>query len=573
MIEHRYDVAVLGGGLAGLTLALQLKSRGPETSILVVERREGPAPEAAFKVGESTVEVGADYFARVCGMRDHLEREQLPKLGLRFFFSAGDNRDITKRIEWGERAFPSGARTYQIDRGRFENALADRCRELGVELREGASVIEVDLVGDPHTVTVSRASGEETVHARWVVDCAGRAFILRRKLGLQQDVAHTVNSAWWRVGNGHVDLEEWGAHDEEWMARMARPGLRQHSTCHLCGEGYWVWLIPLASKGHSIGIVADPRFHAFERIATLDRALEWLAEFEPQLADALARRRSDVQDFLTIEKFAHGCTQVFSPDRWTLTGEAGVFIDPLYSPGSDYIAGANTYATDLICRDLAGEDITDVAARYNFAYLAQFQGSLDAVWTGHYAEFGDAEVLNCKLTYDYIRYWGLVAPFELYDKYTDATFTLAVLPDVMRGVRLGGVVQQLFRDWHVAGQGEPHPSNAMVVVSTFPGCWQLYTDLTVGLDDGGLREHFRRGADVLEGAAVVYFHRACRRLADGPPDPARRVNPYAVSLHPDRWDAEELFSEDGLTLAQAHERAPGLDNVMLGELAGGAALS
>ena len=85
MIEHRYDVAVLGGGLAGLTLALQLKSRGPETSILVVERREGPAAEAAFKVGESTVEVGADYFARVCGMRDHLEREQLPKLGLRFF--------------------------------------------------------------------------------------------------------------------------------------------------------------------------------------------------------------------------------------------------------------------------------------------------------------------------------------------------------------------------------------------------------------------------------------------------------------------------------------------------------
>jgi hypothetical protein len=67
--------------------------------------------------------------------------------------------------------------------------------------------------------------------------------------------------------------------------------------------------------------------------------------------------------------------------------------------------------------------------------------------------------------------------------------------------------------------------------------------------------------------------RACRWLADGPPDPARRVNPYAVSLHPDRWDAEGLFSEDGLTLAQANERAPGLDNVMLGELAGGAALS
>ena len=33
------------------------------------------------------------------------------------------------------------------------------------------------------------------------------------------------------------------------------------STNHICGEGYWVWLIPLSSGPISIGIVADPRFH------------------------------------------------------------------------------------------------------------------------------------------------------------------------------------------------------------------------------------------------------------------------------------------------------------------------
>src|SRR4029077_11160525 len=81
-----YDVAILGGGLAGLTLALQLKRARPETSVFVAEKRAGPAPEAAFKVGESTVELSADYFARVCGMRDHIERDQLFKAGLRFFF-------------------------------------------------------------------------------------------------------------------------------------------------------------------------------------------------------------------------------------------------------------------------------------------------------------------------------------------------------------------------------------------------------------------------------------------------------------------------------------------------------
>ena len=47
-MQDRYDVAVLGGGLAGLSVALQLKRTRPETSVFVAEKRKGPAPEAAF---------------------------------------------------------------------------------------------------------------------------------------------------------------------------------------------------------------------------------------------------------------------------------------------------------------------------------------------------------------------------------------------------------------------------------------------------------------------------------------------------------------------------------------------
>ena len=42
--------------------------------VLVTDKRTEPAPDAAFKVGESSVEVGAHYYREVVGMRDHLEK-------------------------------------------------------------------------------------------------------------------------------------------------------------------------------------------------------------------------------------------------------------------------------------------------------------------------------------------------------------------------------------------------------------------------------------------------------------------------------------------------------------------
>ena len=563
--SNRFDVAILGGGLAGLTLAIQLTKARPGTSIFVAEKREGPAPEAAFKVGESTVEISADYFARVCGMKDHIESDQLEKAGLRFFFPAGDNSDITQRAEWGDRAF-APVPTYQLDRGRFENELGRRCLDMGIDLRGGCRVQDVDLGGDEHTVTCLQDGSEQSVRARWVVDCAGRSFILKKKLGLEKDVAHTINSSWWRVGNGFVDLEEWGAHDEAWIGRMERPGIRKHSTNHLVGEGYWVWLIPLASNSHSIGIVADPRIHPFERIATFDGAMDWLREHEPQLAAAMEERRDDVQDFLKVEDFAHGCKRVYSPDRWALTGESGVFLDPLYSPGSDYITIANTYATDLIRRELDGEDVSQLAEAYNGGFIGLFEAVLDAVWNDHYAEFGDAEVFANKVTYDYVAYWGTQAPREYYDKYTDAAFTQAVLQHLARALTLSFRVQQLLRDWHALGPAE-NPTGVHAVTSTFPGMWDRLRELKAGLDEETLRARYKTNVDILEGMAVVYFHKACRRLPEGPPDPEKRINPHAVSVHPERWEEDGLFDEGGLTLDEAYDLAPGLRNMLLDELA------
>jgi prevent-host-death family protein len=58
-----YDVIITGGGLAGLCLARQLRQEHPDLTVLVAEKKQHPVPEAAHKVGESSVEIGAHYFS------------------------------------------------------------------------------------------------------------------------------------------------------------------------------------------------------------------------------------------------------------------------------------------------------------------------------------------------------------------------------------------------------------------------------------------------------------------------------------------------------------------------------
>lgn len=94
-----YDLCIVGGGLACLTLALQLRRTDQGLRVLVAERQPRPAPEAAYKVGESVADVGSRYLDTVLGLGDSLDQEQLPKLMLRFFLPAGDNADIARRVE------------------------------------------------------------------------------------------------------------------------------------------------------------------------------------------------------------------------------------------------------------------------------------------------------------------------------------------------------------------------------------------------------------------------------------------------------------------------------------------
>jgi len=435
------DVVILGGGLAGLTLAIQLKQRDPAIAVTVLERRMHPVREAAFKVGESTVEIGAHYFADVLGFRQHLETRQLRKFGFRFFFSEG-REDLDRCTELGvSELLPTPS--WQLDRGRFENFLGEQALALGVEFIDGAVVREVEL-GDPHRVTYEHAHATQQLVARWVVDAAGRAGLLKRKLDLAQPNDHDVNAVWWRV-DGYIDPQSW-SRDADWLQRCTPPA-RWRSTNHMCGPGYWFWLIPLASNAHSLGIVCDAKMHPLDTMNTHERAMAWLHEHQPGVARAIDKPEHALQDFLFFRHFSYGCKQVFSADRWALTGEAGLFLDPFYSPGSDFIAISNSYICDLIHKDRAGRSFASHAEIYQQLYFSFYENTL-TLFQDQYPIFGDAQVMPLKVVWDYTFYWALLAPLFFAQRQTDVAMLGRLRDEFTQGRALNLAMQALLRDWY-----------------------------------------------------------------------------------------------------------------------------
>jgi hypothetical protein len=268
------------------------------------------------------------------------------------------------------------------------------------------------------------------------------------------------------------------------------------------GAGYWVWLIPLGSGSTSFGIVADANIHSFSRMNRFERAMEWLREFEPQCAAVVESHKTELEDFLALQHYAHGCTRVFSPGRWALVGEAGVFTDPFYSPGSDFIAIGNDYVCDLIVREAAGEDIATRVEAFNATYLRLYDAFI-RLYDQQYRVMGNAQVMTAKVAWDNACYWGITALLFFQRRFRRPEFIESIDPLMRRFFVLHARMQHLFNAWERAdGASYAHSAPNVMDVEFLRRLQSSLADPL--MSDEKLRERLDRNYETLEALARTW---------------------------------------------------------------------
>ncbi len=431
--NDHYDVVILGGGLAGLSLARHLLLETDRT-VLLLERRD-KLPPRRQKVGESLVQLAGFYFSKVLDLEEYLLREHYMKYNLRFYWKSG-RRDNNRFEDFSQayiRPF-SNIASYQLDRNKLEGELLVRnLASSRFTFEPGISELDVGLREDaPHRVAFKTGGQARQVTAGWVVDTTGRNRFLARRMDLARQNAIRHGAFFWWV-DGLVDIQKL----TDSTPREIRQARYRRSTGHLptwlatnhfMGEGLWFWVIPLQGKT-SLGLVYDREVVAQEDVFSVEKATQWVCREFPLFARDLPHRK--VLDFGGFKNFSHDCAQTISPQRWGMAGEAGRFSDPLYSPGSDLIAVYNTLLVDAIQTgdgegDGDGDSLEDKCQLYEqlmrsvySAYVPTYSTSYDAL--------GDPESFSLKYTWELTIYFaGYVFPF-INDLITRKRFTISFL--------------------------------------------------------------------------------------------------------------------------------------------------
>jgi len=400
------DVVVIGGAFAGAAAALLLRRGDPSLRVTIVESRDS----FDRKVGESAIELSSWFLTRMLGLDRHLAMEQLPKYGLRFFFSHPNAATLADCSELGNR-YQTRVPSYHIDRARLDEQVLGLAVAAGAELMRPARVVDADLREGGESIVEIETAGSQAapvrLRARWIVDATGRKAWLARRMDLYEPMPeHPTRSVWARY-RGVRDI------DGDWMPGRAAGGgavcSRGLSTNHLTGLGYWVWVIPLPGGDTSVGVVWDERLFSLPPGDNVGARFETFMRSFPGGRELMRDAVRLPDDLHALNGLPYRVKKLMG-DGWAAVGDAAGFIDPFYSPGLDWAALTVTHTTKVILETRAAPGtLAARVAKHNHDFRRGFERWVRALYLDKYYYMGDAELMEVALRMEVsLYYFGVV---------------------------------------------------------------------------------------------------------------------------------------------------------------------
>lgn len=331
MQDQSVDVLIIGAGPAGSVAAGLLRRRG--IGVLVLEKETFPR----FSIGESLLPQSMEYIEAAGMLQAVVEAGFQYKNGAAFV-----RGERYTDFDFREKFSEGWGTTYQVQRADFDHVLIREAEKQGAEVRFRHQVTDVDVDGERPVVTVLDPDGNSyRVTSRFLLDASGFGRILPRLLQLESPSGFPVRSAIFT----HVE-------DRVMPGTFDRNKIR--ISVHPEHVDVWYWTIPFSNGRCSLGVVAEKAFLDGYAGSETER-LQALVSEEP----ALAKLLSDAVWDTPARQIAGYSANVRSlwGKGYALLGNAGEFLDPVFSSGVTIAFKSASLAADCIAREFAGEPV------------------------------------------------------------------------------------------------------------------------------------------------------------------------------------------------------------------------
>ncbi len=337
-LPDRVDVAVIGGGPAGSTLASLVAREGH--SVLVLEKDAHPR----FHIGESLLPHNLKIFRRL-GLLEQVRAIGVDKLGVDFTSQEPDARPQEIRFDEALDLVPGCEQAFQVRRSDFDRLLFEHAGHSGAGLATGVRVNSVDFDAAPDPILqLACGDARRQLSARFVVDASGRDTLLARQLRLQERNREHGTAALY----GHF------------RGVPRRSGDSAGNISIYWFDQGWMWMIPLPDDVMSVGAVCNPDYLR-SRSDRVEAFFDATLKRNPQ-AWARMRQAERISPITATGNYSYRARRL-AGKRWLMVGDAGVFVDPVFSSGVYFGMHSAECGADVVLAELVGDRAEAARAR------------------------------------------------------------------------------------------------------------------------------------------------------------------------------------------------------------------